>query len=65
MKQIAAFINEGIKIAQKLNLLDIGSADKKKDQGARKEFKLRLQRSAEVEKLKKEVINFAKQFPVV
>lgn len=61
---IAKFINEGIKIAQKLNLGDIGSKNHEKDQAARKKFKETVKRSREIASLRQEVIKFAKQFPV-
>lgn len=64
MVKIAAFINEGVKIAQKLNLADIGSSDKEKDQAARKNFKEAVKKNQALASLRKEVINFAKQFPV-
>lgn len=64
MRQIAQFIDEGIRIAQKLNLPEIGSKDYEKDQEARKKFKEFLKRSRELGKLGKKVREFAKQFPV-
>ncbi len=64
MKTIAGFINEGVKIAQELNLADIGSKDHGKDQQARREFKDSLKKNSKIKKLKSEVIAFARQFPV-
>lgn len=64
MKIIAGFINEGIKLAQKYSLPDIGNPDKEKDQKARREYKARLEKSSEVKSLKMKVIAFARQFPV-
>ncbi len=64
MVKIAEFIDEGVKVAQELNLPDIGSADHDKDQKARKEFKERLKKNTALKKLKLEVGNFARRFPV-
>ncbi len=64
MKIIADFINEGIEIARELNLADIGSLDKEKDQKARKEFKTELTTNRKIAVLKKKVISFARKWPV-
>lgn len=61
---VAKFINEGIKIAQKLNLPGIGSADHEKDQEARKKFKELLKKTRELANLRQEVTKFAQNFPV-
>ncbi|MBI3887713.1 serine hydroxymethyltransferase [Candidatus Microgenomates bacterium] len=64
MKIIAQFIDEGIKISQKLNLPDIGSNDHEKDQAARKEFKTRLAQSEDVKNLKEKVKSLCQKFPI-
>ncbi len=64
MRIIAGFINEGVKIAQELNLAGIGSKDHGKDQQARRKFKDSLKKNSKIKKLKSEVIAFARQFPV-
>jgi len=64
MKTIAGFINTGIEILRELNIAGIGSPDKETDQQARKEYKQRLKRSKSLKKLKEEVVQFARKFPV-
>ncbi|KKR31763.1 MAG: Serine hydroxymethyltransferase [Candidatus Gottesmanbacteria bacterium GW2011_GWC2_39_8] len=61
---IAGFINEGIEIAQELNMPDIGSTDHDKDQKARKRFKDLLKKDKELAKLRNRVIKFSKKFKV-
>lgn len=64
MEVIAGFINEGVEIAQRLNVPGIGSDDREKDQEARRQFKARLKTSRELAKLRTKVIAFACRFPV-
>lgn len=64
MVSMAKFIDEGVKIAQKLNLPEIGSANYAKDQQARRQFKEALKKSREIIKLRAEVMRFSRQFPV-
>ncbi len=63
MIKIANFINQGVKIAQDLNIKKIGHSDRSIDQQARRKFKFLLAKNQQIQKLKKEVINFSSRFP--
>lgn len=63
MIAIAAFIDEGIRIAQSLHEDDIGSTVYEKDQGARRRFKEKLKKDTRVKKLQQKVVALAKRFP--
>lgn len=64
MKQVAAFIQEGIEILRKLNKEGMSKGDKEEDKRSRDAFKVRLAKSKEIAALRKKVIAFAKKFPV-
>ncbi|HEX7042692.1 MAG TPA: serine hydroxymethyltransferase [Patescibacteria group bacterium] len=63
MKKIAEFINRGVKICQELSVKGLLSDDKEIAKKAREKYKSNIQKSKELDKLKKEVVAFAKKFP--
>lgn len=64
MKKIAAFINRGIEICRKYAVEGILSVDKEIAKAARAKYRSRIVKSKELLALRKEVITFAKKFPV-
>jgi glycine hydroxymethyltransferase len=62
MKQIAKWINEVIEYVRKMDLKNIGSADKEKDQTARKKFKEEIFKEKTLSLIKEAVKNFCQKF---
>lgn len=64
MKQIAQWINRAIEHLEKIDLKDIGSGDREKDQRARKEFRQEIFKDREMLRIRKLVKEFCQKFPV-
>ena len=64
MRLIVGWIKDVVEYLQKMNLTDIGSEDKAKDQLARKIFKQRIFKNRFLSEIKSKVTNFCRKFPV-
>src|SRR5262249_37197954 len=64
MKTIATFINRGVEICRESSVEGILSDDKEIAKAARAEYRAKVEKSKELALLRKEVMAFAKKFPV-
>jgi glycine hydroxymethyltransferase len=64
MRLIAQWVNTIAEICQENWQSDIGDKDQKKDQRARRKFKDSLKEDKSIKKMKKEVKDFAKRWPI-
>ncbi|MFH0791857.1 MAG: hypothetical protein V1905_01435, partial [bacterium] len=64
MIKIASWLNRIIEHLKKMNLNGIGSPDKATDQSARKAFKVSVLNEPELVKIKREVMQLTRKFPL-